>query len=139
MSAFLDKIILFFKNLFKKEPVILRPRLEDLPLLVQKGVSVRQQDLDEFCAKKISEAKYLHSKAKGLLKAVNAKELEAKANERMNRAVETSKRQLITQMDKLLEKISPAEVNQEINSIREYAGKSEAVLVVETNTIRKNI
>jgi hypothetical protein len=139
MTQLIEKIILFFKNLFKKEPVIIKTTIENLPLLIEKGFATRKEEIENYSAKKISEIKYLHSKAKSIIKSINQTPLDEKSNERLNHAVETSKKQLIIQLEKLLEKIEPNKIENKINSYREYAGKSEAILVIEINMFRKNI
>ena len=139
MIQSLEKIIFFFKNLFKKEPVIIKTTIENLPLLIEKGFASRKEEIEDYSAKKVSEIKYLHSKAKSIIKSVNQTPLDEKSNDRLNRAVETSKKQLIVQLEKLLDKIDPSKIENKINSYREYAGKSEALLVIEINAFRKNI
>ncbi len=139
MSSLVEKIISYFKNLFKQEPVIIKTTLENLPLLLEKSFSKKRAELEEYSAKKLSEIKYVHSRAKAITKSVKDTPLEEKPNERLNHAVETSKRQLLIQLEKLLEKIDPSKIDNKTNSYREYAAKSEAVLIVEVNTFRKNI
>ena len=139
MNTVLDKIILIFKNLFKKEPIVIKTTIENLPLILEKGFASKKAELEEYSAKKISETKYLHSRAKAMIKSINETPLDEKTNERLNHAVETSKKQLIIQLEKLLDKIDPCKIEHKTNSYREYAGRSEAILVSEINNFRKNI
>jgi hypothetical protein len=139
MFSFLDKITWFFKNFFKKEPTIIKTTIENLPLLIEKGFASRKNEIEDYSAKKISEIKYLHSRAKSIIKSINQTPLDEKSNQRLNHAVETSKKQLIIQLEKLLEKIEPTKIENKINSYREYAGKSESILIIEINAFRKNI
>ncbi|MCX6803289.1 MAG: hypothetical protein NTY48_01825, partial [Candidatus Diapherotrites archaeon] len=88
--SFFSKLIEIFKNLFKKEPVVIRTVVEDVPALVEKEFLLKRAALEDFAAKKISETKYLHSKAQGYLKIISEKELEGKSNERLNKAALTS-------------------------------------------------
>lgn len=139
MNYLLEKIALFFKNLFKQEPVVIKANIENLPIILEKGFSAKRGELENYSAKKLSEIKYLHSKSKAIIKSLNETPLENKPNERLNHAVETSKRQLLVQLERLLEKIDPSKIEHKTNFYREYAGKSEAILVIEINNFRKNI
>ncbi len=139
MNSLIEKIILFFKNMFKKDPVVVKTNIENLPLLLEKGFASKRSEVEDYSAKKLAEIKYLHSRAKAIIKSLNETPLEEKTNERMNHAVETSKRQLLVQLNRLLEKIDSSKIEHRINSYREYSGRSEAVLVIEINNFRKNI
>jgi hypothetical protein len=139
MNSIIDKLILFFRNLFKKEPVLIKTNIENLPTLLEKSFVEKRIQIEEDLGKKITEIKYLHSKAKSIIKAIKESPLEEKPNERLNHAVETSKKQLLVQLEKLLEKINPSNVDGKLNSYREYAKKSEVLLAMEINNFRKNI
>jgi len=97
------------KGLFKKDPVLIRMRLEDAPLFIEKEFLIKKNKLEDFAGRKISEIKYLHSKSANLLKAISEKELKGKENGRFNKAALTSKKQLETQLKRLIEKIDPKE------------------------------
>ncbi len=125
--------------MFKKDPVVVKTNIENLPLLLEKGFASKRSEVEDYSAKKLAEIKYLHSRAKAIIKSLNETPLEEKTNERMNHAVETSKRQLLVQLNRLLEKIDSSKIEHRINSYREYSGRSEAVLVIEINNFRKNI
>jgi len=139
MNSFIEKIISFFKNMFKKEPTIIKTNIENLPLILEKGFSVKRGELEDYSAKKLSEIKYLHSRSKAIIKSINQTPLEENNNQRLNHAVETSKKHLIIQLDRILEKIDPSKIEHKTNSYREYAAKSESILIEEINTFRKNI
>ncbi|MEI7962033.1 MAG: hypothetical protein WCI04_06890, partial [archaeon] len=129
----------FFSKMFAKEPQVITTTVESVVLLVEKEFLLQKAALEDFSAKKISENKYLHSRAINLLKIVSEKELEGKPNERLNRAAFTAKNQLVNQMNKLLEKLDPKERGNSLNDARHYAGESYALLVNEINSVRKNI
>ena len=134
-----EKLFKRIQKMFRKDPVIVKTTIENLPLLLEKSFVSKRMDLEDFSAKKLSEVKYLHSRAKAIIKNLNQTPLEEKVDKRLNHAVETSKRQLLIQLEKLLDKIDPSKIEHKTNSYREYAGKSEAILVLEINTFRKNI
>ena len=133
------KIFSFFSKSFKPEPQILKTDLETLPSLLEKSFVVKKVELEENAAKKITEIKYLHSKTLSLIKRLNDTPLEEKTNTRLNHAVETSKKQLLIQLERMLGKINPIDIKNNINSYREYSKKSESLLIGEINSFRKNI
>ncbi|HPM85584.1 MAG TPA: hypothetical protein PLI99_00645 [archaeon] len=133
------KIFSFFSKSFKPEPQILKTDLETLPSLLEKSFVVKKVELEENAAKKITEIKYLHSKTLSLIKRLNNTPLEEKTNTRLNHAVETSKKQLLIQLERMLGKINPTDIKNNINSYREYSKKSESLLIGEINSFRKNI
>ncbi|MFA5361238.1 MAG: hypothetical protein WC290_02210 [archaeon] len=133
------KIFSFFSKSFKPEPQILKTDLETLPSLLEKSFVVKKVELEENAAKKITEIKYLHSKTLSLIKRLNDTPLEEKTNTRLNHAVETSKKQLLIQLERMLGKINPTDIKNNINSYREYSKKSESLLIGEINSFRKNI
>ena len=129
----------FFGGLFKKEEGSVTTTLDSVGALIEKEFLIQKRGLEDFSAKKIAEVKYLHNKASGLLAIVSEKELEAKTNERMNRAALTSKKQLAVQLLRLLAKLTPAERGNTIEDARHYSGESYALLANEINSLRKNI
>ncbi|MDD4467933.1 MAG: hypothetical protein PHF68_02170 [Candidatus ainarchaeum sp.] len=133
------KIFSFFSKSFKPESQILKTDLETLPSLLEKSFVVKKVELEENAAKKITEIKYLHSKTLSLIKRLNDTPLEEKTNTRLNHAVETSKKQLLIQLERMLGKINPIDIKNNINSYREYSKKSESLLIGEINSFRKNI
>lgn len=135
----IKKIFSFFSKSFKPEPQILKTDLETLPSLLEKSFVVKKVELEENAAKKITEIKYLHSKTLSLIKRLNDTPLEEKTNTRLNHAVETSKKQLLIQLERMLGKINPIDIKNNINSYREYSKKSESLLIGEINSFRKNI
>jgi len=137
--SLIAKFIETFKNFFKKETPFVKVSIEDTPLLIEKKFSFKRKELEDLSAKKFSEIKYLHSKALGLISALKEKDLEGKANERLNRAVLTSKHQIEHQLKKLLEKINPSDRGNSLDDARAYSGESYVLLVNEIISFRKNI
>ena len=133
------KFIEVIKGLFKKEPLFVKINIEQAPMLIEKEFLLKRRELEDLSAKRFSEIKYLHSKGLGLIEQLKKKELEGKENERLNRAVLTSKHQIEHQLKKLLEKIDPTNRGKTLNDARAYSGESYALLVNEINSFRKNI
>jgi len=133
------KFINVIKGFFKKEPSVLKVNIEQIPMMIEKEFLLKNRELENLSAKKFSEIKYLHSKALNLINALKEKELEGKENERLNRAVLTSKHQIENQLKKLLEKINPTDRGNTIDDARAYSGESYALLLNEIISFRKNI
>jgi hypothetical protein len=133
------KFIETIKSFFKKDPVFIRTNVAQIPMLIEKNFLLKKHELEDLSAKNMAQVKYLQGKAKNLLNTISTKELEGKENERMNKAGLTSKRQLETQMKRVLEKIDPTERGTTINDARHYYGESYAILVNEVMAFRKNI
>jgi len=123
----------------KDEAPFIRITIEEVPMLIEKEFLLKKSSLEDFAAKKIAQAKYVHGKSSALLELISAKELEGKANERLNKAALTSKKQLENQLRKLLQKISPQERGNTLEDARKYAGEANALLVNEIVGLRKNI
>jgi hypothetical protein len=138
VSSLFSKIFGLAKGKTKSTGVI-KTELEQVPLLLEGDFLLQKHELEDFCAKKISEIKYLHSKAGDLVAIISNKELEGKENERLNRAVFTAKKQLTNQLSRLLEKIDPKERGQTLEDARAYAGESYALMVNEVMSFRKSI
>ena len=133
------KFIEVIKSFFKKDEVFIRTNVAQIPMLIEKNFLLKQHELEDLSAKNMAQVKYLQSRAKNLLNTVSTKELEGKENERMNKAGLTSKRQLESQMKRVLEKIDPTERGTTINDARHYYGESYAILANEVMAFRKNI
>ncbi|MFA6268227.1 MAG: hypothetical protein WCW13_00720 [archaeon] len=133
------RIIQIVQGFFKKDTLILKTRIEDVPLLIEKNFGLKSAELDEFSAKKIAQIKYLHSKSVGLLEDISKKDLQEKPNERFNKAANTSKSQLENQLKRLLEKLNPKDRGKTVVDSRAYSGESYALLINEINGFRKNI
>ena len=132
----------FFSKLFGSKGNAqgpLEPTLDYLPTLIEKNFSTRKGMLEDFCAKKMAEIKYVHAKCLAQTKAMGEKELEEKANARFNKAALTSKKQLENQMLKLLQKLDPKDRGKTIDDTKHYAGESYMLLFNEVNSLRKNI
>ncbi len=123
----------------KEENPFIKITIEQVPMLIEKEFLLKKSALEDFSAKKIAEAKYVHGKGSALLELISNKELEGKPNERLNKAALTSKKQLENQLRKLLEKINPADRGTTLEDARKYAGESNALLVNEIVGLRKNI
>jgi len=132
----------FFSKIFgsnQKQQGPLETTLEYLPTLIENNFSTRKSALEELCAKKMAEIKHVHAKCLEQTKEMGGKELEAKANERFNKAALTSKKQLEGQLQKLLQKIDPKDRGQTLDDARRYAGESYVTLFNEITSLRKNI
>ena len=139
VSSFFSKIFGLAKEKTKKNQGVIQTELGQVPLLLEGDFLLERHYLEDFCAKKISEVKYLHSKARNLVEIISNKELEGKENERLNRAVFTAKKQLTNQLSRLLEKIDPKERGASIEDARAYSGESYALMVNEVMSFRKSI
>jgi len=137
--SLIAKFIQTIQNIFKKESVLIRTNIAQIPMLIEKNFLLKEHELEDLSAKNLAQVKYLHSKATNLLQTISTKELEGKENERMNKAGLTSKRQLETQMKRVLEKIDPKDRGITINDARHYYGESYAILANEVMSFRKNI
>ncbi|MFA5125687.1 MAG: hypothetical protein WC462_01660 [archaeon] len=137
--SLIAKIPKTVKGLFKKEHAVIRIRIEDVPLLIEKEFILKKRELENFSGKKISEVKYLHSKSTNLLKVISGKELQGKENERFNKAALTSKKQLETQLKRLIEKLDPKDKGKTLDEARQYSGESYSILTGEIIAFRKNI
>ncbi|MFA6064942.1 MAG: hypothetical protein WCW44_00050 [archaeon] len=133
------KFISVLKGFFKKEHAIVKVNIEQIPMMIEKEFLIKKNALENLSAKKFSEIKYLHSKCTGLIEELKEKELEGKENERLNRAVLTSKHQIEHQLKKLLEKINPTDRGNTLDDARAYSGESYALLINEIVSFRKNI
>ncbi len=133
------KFISVLKGFFKKESSVVKVNIEQIPMMIEKEFLLKNRELENLSAKKFSEIKYLHSKGLNLINALKEKELEGKDNERLNRAVLTSKHQIEHQLKKLLEKINPTDRGTTIDDARAYSGESYALLMNEIISFRKNI
>ncbi|MFA5931104.1 MAG: hypothetical protein WC821_02205 [archaeon] len=133
------KLIEIFQGFFKKSPLVIKTNIEQLPMLIEKNFELTKANLEDFSAKKMSEAKYLISKSNNILGNISKKELEGKENERFNKAALTSKRQLENQLKRLLEKIDPKDRGNNLDDARHYSGESYALLANEIVSFRKNI
>lgn len=130
----------FFKNLFqKKMDGPLTVSVSDVPALVEKEFLVKKKELEDLSAKKMSEVKYAHAKAVALVEQISSKELEAKENERLNRAAVTAKNQMVKQLSALLAKLEPKSIGSDISSVRAYSGEGHALLSSEIISFRKSI
>ena len=87
----------------------------------------------------MAEIKHSYSKALELLTTIQGKEIEEKANEKFNRAAETSKKQVEQQLQQLLQKINPEGKANNLSEAKEYASESLHILVTNINSFRKNI
>ncbi|VVB75484.1 Uncharacterised protein [uncultured archaeon] len=123
----------------KEESPFIKIEIEQVPMLIEKEFLLKKSALEDFSAKKIAEAKYVHGKSSALLELISNQELEGKANERLNKAALTSKKQLENQLRKLLEKINPENRGTTLDDARKYAGEANALLVNEIVGLRKNI
>lgn len=139
LNQLMNPLLNLIKNFFKKEEKEVKTNLSGLPNLLEQNFKEKKVELENFSAKKMSEVKYLHSKTKLVLQKIKETKLEKKEDVRLNHAVETSKKQLINQLEKLIEKINPTIVPRELNQYKEYSKKSYAILVQEINSFRKNI
>jgi len=137
--GFFARILSFFRGSFKKEPQIIKTTVENIPLLIEKSFLLQKEGLEELTAKKLSELKYVHSRALGIVNDVDSKELEGKPNERLNRAALTAKNQIVHQLRKILEKIDPLDRGKTLEDARHYAGESYNMLATELTVFRKNI
>ena len=138
MSLF-KKIFSFFSKQSKSKNQFIKTDLGTLPNLIEKSFILKKDALEKEVAKKITQIKYSHSKTNFLIEKLSETPLEKKTNVRLNHAVQTSKKQLLIQLKRMLEKINPNEVKHDLNSYREYSKKSEALLVNEITSFRKNI
>lgn len=131
--GFLSKI---FGN--KKQGEI-KSNLETLPKLLEKNFNVKNNELEVFSAKKISELKFLYQKSNALLKKIKESDLEKKENERFNKAANTAKKQMQKQIEKILERIDPSKTSSELRSVYAYSKESFVFLFNEINSYRKSI
>lgn len=135
----IKKIFSIFSNSTKTQKPLIKTNLETLPLLIEKSFIIKKKELEENSAKKLTEIKYSNSKTKSLIQKLSKIPLEEKNNQRLNHAVETSKKQLLNQLEKLIEKINPPNIQNNLYEYREYSKKSEALLIFEINAFKKNI
>lgn len=133
------KLIEIVQGFFKKSPSVIKTTIEQVPMLIEKNFELTKANLEDFSAKKMSEAKYLISKSNNILEGISKKELEEKENERFNRAVLTSKKQFENQLKRLLEKIDPKDRGRNLEDARHYSGESYSLLANEIVSFRKNI
>jgi len=132
----------FFGKVFgnkEKKVETLETTLELLPTLIEKNFEARKEELEMTTAKKMSEIKYLHAKSLKLLEDVKSKDLEAKDNQRLNKAAFTSKQQIEKQLEKLLIKMDPTERGNTLEDIKAFSGEGNAILMNEIMSFRKNI
>jgi len=132
----------FFGKVFgskEKKAETLETTLELLPTLIEKNFEARKETLEMTTAKKMSEIKYLHAKSLKLLEDVKSKDLEAKDNQRLNKAAFTSKQQIEKQLEKLLIKMNPTDRGNTLEDIKAFSGEGNAILMSEIMSFRKNI
>ncbi len=137
--SFFAKLISLFTGAFKKETPVIRTSVENIPMLIEKSFLLQKEELEELTAKKLSELKYVHSRAVGIVNDIDSKELEGKPNERLNKAALTAKNQIVTQLRKLLQKVNPLDRGKTLADARHYCGESYSLLATELVSFRKNI
>ncbi len=137
--TFFAKIISLFTGAFRREPAVLRTSIENIPMLIEKSFLLQKSELEELTAKKLSELKYVHSRALGIVNDIDSKELEGKPNERLNKAALTAKNQIVNQLRKILEKTNPLDRGNTLEDARHYCGESYSLLATELVAFRKNI
>jgi len=132
----------FLNKLFgskEKKIKTLETNLELLPTLIEKNFEARKEELELTTAKKMSEIKYLHAKSLKLLQDVKSKDLEAKENQRLNKAAFTSKKQIEKQLEKLLIKMDPTDRGSTLEDVKAFSGEGNSILMNEIMSFRKNI
>jgi hypothetical protein len=132
----------FFGKIFASKeavPAKIETTIDLLPTLIEKDFSSKIQELEMSTAKNLAELKFTYGKITELIKQISEKELEKKENERFNKAASTSKKQLEKQLTRLMEKISPEKVGNDLSDMRKYVGESYALLLNDVNTFRKSI
>jgi hypothetical protein len=137
--GFFARLISFFTGGFKKETPVIRTSVENIPMLIEKSFLLQKEELEELTAKKLSELKYVHSRAVGIVNDIDSKELEGKPNERLNKAALTAKNQIVNQLRKILQKSNPADRGKTLDDARHYCGESYSILATELVAFRKNI
>ena len=123
----------------EKKAETIETTLELLPTLIEKNFEARKETLEMNTAKKMSEIKYLHAKSLKLLEDVKSKDLQAKENQRLNKAAFTSKQQIEKQLEKLLVKMDPTDRGNTLEDIKAFSGEGNALLMNEIMSFRKNI
>jgi len=112
---------------------------EDILNLVEKDFLIEKQELEELVAKKIAEQKFLITRCGMIIEKIEKKSLEEKSNERMNRAGETSKNQIVFQLRGLLQKLNPSERGKNLSDAKAYFGAGFVLMQKEIFGFRKNI
>jgi hypothetical protein len=106
---------------------------------LDKELGKKRKKLEFTNAKKMAEIKFLHSKIITQIKDIQKKELNKKENERFNKAALTAKSHIEIQLMRMLEKINPTNVGNNLNDSRAYTEESINILVKEVIRFRKNI
>ena len=120
-----------FSNIFNKKSKTNVYSTIELVIELDKELGKKRKKLEFTNAKKMAEIKFLHSKIITQIKDIQKKELNKKENERFNKAALTAKSHIEIQLMRMLEKINPTNVGNNLNDSRAYTEESINILVKE--------